>query len=136
MTLLEEINGLTWFNEVNKLKSILRRLLGFERPYKVYTAILSQTGTGTPTATVLENTLGFTPTLSRTATGVYYVTSNGAFLEEKTVVFITTKSANLVLGATSKDVSPDSIIITQKSNVDNTPTDTLVLVAIEIRIYN
>ena len=31
---------------------------GVERPYKVYTALLTQTGTDAPVATVLENTLG------------------------------------------------------------------------------
>lgn len=30
-------------------------------PYKVYTALLTQTGTDAPVATVLENTLGGTP---------------------------------------------------------------------------
>ena len=105
-TLLEEINDLTWWNEINKLKNILKRLIstfisdaptdgntyarkdaewveqtassGIEsitgdfvnntdplnpiiedpRPYKVYTALLSQSGTNAPTAIVLENTLG------------------------------------------------------------------------------
>ena len=33
-------------------------------PYKVYTALLTQTGTNAPVATVLENTLGGTPVWS------------------------------------------------------------------------
>lgn len=40
-------------------------------PYKVYTALLTQTGTSAPVATVLENTLGVTPVWSYLSTGVY-----------------------------------------------------------------
>lgn len=42
------------------------------RPYKVYTALLSQTGTNAPTALVLENTLGVTLTWARNGVGKYY----------------------------------------------------------------
>ena len=41
-------------------------------PYKVYTALLTQTGTTDPVATVLENTLGFNINITRTA-GIPYV---------------------------------------------------------------
>lgn len=45
-----------------------------QRPYKVYTAFLDQSTTGNPTATILENTLGYVPTWTRTSAGLY--TSN------------------------------------------------------------
>lgn len=42
------------------------------RPYKVYTALLNQTGTSAPTVTILENTLGVNITWSYNSTGNYY----------------------------------------------------------------
>ena len=52
------------------------------RPYKVYTALLTQTGTDAPVATVLENTLGGTLVWSRRNVGQYAVTLVGAFVDE------------------------------------------------------
>ena len=46
------------------------------RPYKVYTALLTQTGTNAPVATVLENTLGVTITLHYAAPGQYFLTAD------------------------------------------------------------
>ena len=45
----------------------------------VYDAQITQTGTGEPTATVGENTLGGTVVWTRSATGVYHGTLAGAF---------------------------------------------------------
>lgn len=39
--------------------------------YKIYRALLSQSGAGAPTATVLENTLGEVPSFSYSGTGLY-----------------------------------------------------------------
>ena len=44
-----------------------------------YKALITQTGTGAPTATVLHNTLGGTPTWARTSAGIYTLTLTGAF---------------------------------------------------------
>lgn len=41
--------------------------------YTIYRALLTQSGTNAPVATVLENTLGFTPTWDRSAPGIYYI---------------------------------------------------------------
>lgn len=57
---------------------------GDSRPYKVYTALLKQSGTNPPIATVLENTLGFLPTWIREGSGIYYI--NESFDIIKTVV--------------------------------------------------
>lgn len=43
----------------------------YVRPYDVYTALLTQTGTDAPVATVLENTLEFTPTWNYFESGKY-----------------------------------------------------------------
>ena len=53
--------------------------------YKVWTALLSQTASNVPTATVLENTLGETITFRRTSAGIYTIDSAlGQFDREKT----------------------------------------------------
>lgn len=51
---------------------------------KIYRALLSQTGTSAPTATVLENSLGGTVTYARTDFGLYTATLTGAFVVNKT----------------------------------------------------
>lgn len=61
-------------------------LIGTARTYKVYTALLTQTGTNAPVATVLENTLGGTVVLSRDSAGDYRATLAGAFTSGKTFV--------------------------------------------------
>ena len=53
------------------------------RPYKVYVANITQTGTDAPVATILENTLGVTPTWSRFGPGDYRLTSTGLFVSNK-----------------------------------------------------
>jgi len=55
--------------------------------YDVYTAILTQTGTSAPTATVLENTLGGTVVWTYDAEGSYIGTLTGAFTADKTAIF-------------------------------------------------
>ncbi len=50
---------------------------------KVYRALLTQSGTNPPVATVLENTLGGTPVWSRVAAGLYKLTLAGAFTVNK-----------------------------------------------------
>lgn len=55
---------------------------------KKYTALISQSGTSAPTATVLENTLGGTVVWTRTSTGIYVGTLTGAFAASKTVALM------------------------------------------------
>lgn len=54
--------------------------------YKVYTALLTQSGTDAPTATVLQNTLGGTVIWTRDSQGTYYGTLSGAFTTGKTFI--------------------------------------------------
>ena len=55
---------------------------------KVYRALLSQTGTDAPVATVLENTLGGVPLWEYDSTGNYNATLVGAFTDGKTCLSI------------------------------------------------
>lgn len=78
--------------------------------YQVYTALLSQTGTSAPTATVLENTLGVTPTFGYGSVGNYTITIAGEFNEAKT--FYTLQQAN--------DAWNGSVV---RSSIDLDPAD-------------
>ena len=56
--------------------------------YTVYTALLTQTGTAAPVATILKNNTGATFTWARTSSGTYTITASGnAFINNKTIVF-------------------------------------------------
>jgi|694.fasta_scaffold09927_39 hypothetical protein len=96
------------------------------RPYKVYTALLTQTGINPPVATVLENTLGFIPTYSYNGTGNYSINSSSGFTSDKTVVFITSESTDIIY---STQVSSSEIIIGGVSD------DLMSKTSIEIRVY-
>jgi hypothetical protein len=98
------------------------------RPYKVYTALLSQSGTNAPVATVLENTLGGVPTYQRNTQGAYQLTLSNAFINLKTVLFITDSSASQLRIYRSSA----SVINIEMSTGDNT----LLNNTIEIRVYN
>jgi hypothetical protein len=105
------------------------------RPYKVYSALLTQIGLDAPTAVVLENTLGEI-VWTFDANGSYFATLIGAFVENKTFFLITPNS----------DVIDNSIFTIQYNNSDffvvNTGDGTsylnglLVNTSIEIRVYN
>lgn len=108
------------------------------RPYKVYTALISQSGTNAPTVIVLENTFDGAISWSRNAPGSYFGHLMGAFIENKTF-FITTKQAN-GFGDGGDDIHmsriSDNVIqlitISQGSTTDNV----INKASIEIRVYN
>jgi hypothetical protein len=56
--------------------------------YLEYVALLTQTGTNAPVATILNNTLGVVPVWSYIATGIYPLTYTNSFPTGKTVIFL------------------------------------------------
>lgn len=69
------------------IRSLLRRILELVSPAKVYFAMLTQTSTGAPVPTVLENTLDAGISFTRSNEGEYGITSPaGAFSTNKTQV--------------------------------------------------
>jgi hypothetical protein len=70
-----------------KLERMLTELYGLVSPAgtKVYRALLTQTGTDAPVATVLENTLGASVVWTRDDVGAYRATLAGAFPAAKTI---------------------------------------------------
>lgn len=101
------------------------------RPYKVYTALLSQSGTSAPTATVLENTLGGTVVWTRSGIGSYQATLTGSvYTSSKTVVFATIGlNKNLVINGARVSDSVVSIMA-GTGELDSTN------MSIEIKVYN
>ena len=86
---------------------------------KVYRALLSQTGTNAPVATVLENTLG-NIVWTRDSAGTYFGTLTGAFLENKTFtpIFINNSGLSQVIYVSRLT---DSIIQVVSSEGDDGP---------------
>lgn len=103
------------------------------KPYKTYVALLTQTNTSAPTATILENTLGGTITWSYLNPGQYQGTLTGAFTLNKTVVFLTGPQGQAgIMGAAQ---SLNSVSISVRA-ITGGGTDGILLNApIEIRVY-
>ena len=101
--------------------------------YKKYVALMTQSGTGAPTATILENTLGGTLVWTRDSSGTYIGTLVGAFpVQTKVGGFCGTYN----LGSAEiayKDA--DSIYLLASVN-DIADDDCLLNTLIEIRVYN
>lgn len=96
--------------------------------YTVYTALLTQSGTAAPVATVLENTTGATIAWTRTGSGVYVGTiSSALFAANKTVVFVNTGG-----GGTAAKWTRTS---TTALSVDSTTDGIFIAGSLEIRIY-
>lgn len=108
------------------------------RPYKVYTALLSQSGTSAPTATVLENTLGGTIVWTRSNTGQYVGTLTGAFTDQKTIIFVNRSNPS----ATAFDTNMAANVININTVGYTTFSNSAYVdgqtnsASIEIRVYN
>lgn len=103
--------------------------------YKVYTALVNQTGTNEPVVTVLENTLGMPLGISRVGVGNYnFNNGNGPFSYGKTVCFIQgshdgdTSSAVIMEKLYRIDSETVRIVVPYDSVLNNT--------SIEIRVYD
>ena len=107
---------------------------GGTAPYKVYTALLTQSGTNAPVATVLENTLGNID-WSRRFRGTYEAALIGAFPENKTTIQII---ANTGQGYTTNSgvVNKNLVEISTSNELDITADNVLENTPIEIRVYN
>ncbi len=109
--------------------------------YNVYTAILTQSGTDAPVATVLENTLSGPLGWSYSSTGIYRATLAGEFSNSnKVVVFINQAGGFYALGSGSTiftnayvyDNDQIEVITTLDSSLSN---GMWLVTPIEIRVY-
>jgi hypothetical protein len=123
-----------------QMRPLLTAMLDYSKPYKVYTALLNQTGTDAPVATVLENTLGGTVVWGYTVTGEYTATLSGAFTLNKTFIFMgnTFDSVNSTLMLTGiLALNADGFQLNTARIDDGLLVDNQLLnTAIEIRVYD
>jgi hypothetical protein len=105
-------------------------------PYKVYSALISQSGTSAPTLVVLQNTLGDTITPLYNSVGNYTLRLDALNLFTSTKTFILLNSSyntNAYLGIVRGDDSQLLVNATfNGSNSNNVISDA----SIEIRVYN
>jgi hypothetical protein len=101
--------------------------------YLVYTALLNQSGTDAPVATVLENTLGSLGVWTRNGIGDYKMTAAGiSFSAPKTAITLG-QTGTLIFTQYIDDTQINIITLTQdgQSNADSWLSDTMI----EIRVY-
>lgn len=104
-------------------------------PYLVYTALLAQAGTGAPTATILQNTLGATIVWTRANTGLYTATaSSSVFSANKVVIFITLFSSTS--GQTGGARTGGTTLGISTATSAGVNADSILNASIEIRIYS
>jgi len=119
---------------LSALKSMLDLMADEQRPYKVYTALLSQSGTDIPSAVVLENSLG-TIAFVRGDVGVYSITSTGLFVTDKTfILFKNPPNQDAAEAVECWRIDADTLRL--QTSDGGTPADAiLVQTSIEIRVY-
>ena len=106
------------------------------RPYKSYTALLTQEEEDAPVATILENTLGVDIVWTRLSTGFYRATpSESIFLENKTFHFVNSNNQGLAFEVASllNDTDDWRIQVIDDGEVVDSSLQNL---PVEIRVYN
>ena len=114
--------------------------------YKVYTALLTQSGTDAPVATVLENTLGYNITWGYSNVGVYTAIGLPNTFEDDKFAFIQgagNSSSLASLWAYNIAGPPNNTLILECYDLGNVGSgsfdlkdDILINQFIEIRVYN
>lgn len=104
------------------------------RAIRIYTALISQTGTAAPTAKILKNDLTGPIIWARTDVGTYTATLPNTFTTDKTYVNITNNFSDPDTAINVDSIEPNTITIetylletTEDGWFNDTP--------IEIRIY-
>jgi hypothetical protein len=122
------------------IESIAPLITQFNLGYTVYTALITQTGTAAPVATVLQNTTGGTIVWTRPSNpgvGRYVATISGAsYTANKTVVIVTSggNSDMILRPVVSSTTTVDWYNI---DSSDNAVSDTIsATTTVEIRIYS
>lgn len=125
-------NGIT---KKTTVQSIANLTISDSLPYYKYVALLTQTDTFPPVATVLENNIG-NITWTRTATGHYYGNLTGAFISNKTFVVMgipSNANNNTIINRSSIDT--DKIDFWTLDIGGLSADDALLETGIEIRVY-
>lgn len=128
-----------YFTKINEIIDYLNNLVSYSPSYKVYTALLTQTGTDAPIARILQNTLGNIK-FSYEGIGYYKINSVSLFIEDKTFVTIgsvTDMGDFFIAGGVQVNIiNASEINISTNSSTSNPSNDCLVKTTIEIRVYS
>ena len=104
--------------------------------YLVYSAILNQTGTNNPVATVFENTLGGTVVWTRVSEGYYIGTLAGAFPSDKTfILYSSIFDVGSLLPALPNISGQINVIEITLATSEGTKDGLLNNTSIEVRVY-
>lgn len=114
--------------------------------YTVYTALLAQTGTDTPVATVLKNTLGGLPVWAYVSPGNYTITLSGAFPDAGKVwavvgnvarenINLAYQDANSIAMYVERITASVAALDTEYELIYTPVDDVFVNLPIEIRVY-
>lgn len=110
-------------------------ILNDPRPYKVFTALLEQTGTADPVVNVLENTIG-TILVIRSGVGDYKLKSSGLFTLSKTTCMLNPGRFYQYLQSVTISDSSTINFNTYAITSGNPASDgALYLTPIEVRVY-
>lgn len=131
-----------WSTESKLLWQILQKLIrltgvifNIKPKYKVYTALLTQSGTNDPVAIVLENTLGDI-VWTRAGQGYYIGTLPNSFIENKTGFIIQPPSNINETGYFETNaVTTNTVEFTYTKRDAGSADDVLLNTLIEIRVY-
>ena len=115
----------------------LASYLNLDPAYSYYTALLTQTSTNAPVATLLSSNLTGTFTWARAGEGVYTLTASAAtFTSGKTAVFLNCGSTRAVITTWTRT---SDFVITIKTEISDDPGQGydggLTNASIDIRIY-
>lgn len=138
-------NNRVWNYLSSTLQEFAEILQPYSKNYRVYIAVINQSGTDAPVATVLENTLGGEVTFQRLTDGVYRM--DMPFSEWGNLSKIWQPTLSVVSGTRWLDYQPEQDSSANWVNITNyltssvfsgtyTPIDGIYNTPIEIRIYN
>lgn len=103
--------------------------------YLVYSAIISQSGSDAPVATVLENTLGGTPVWTRWSAGEYYMTLTDGLTNDKTWVMLAPPHSTPTVVHRALHQQDNSAIAFYTTQSGNPIDDCFFLTSVEVRVY-
>lgn len=105
----------------------------YNTPVSYYKARIDPQGTGAPLATIMQNTLGFTPTWTRVGTGDYRATHTSGFPSDKVFCTGVGEASNgdsfIVIGS---DSEPDFIYVHSFDNTGAQSDDLPFFISFEI----
>jgi len=102
--------------------------------YKVYTALLTQSGTNAPVATILENTLSGTVTFEYTGPGLYNAVLVGEFTVGKTTAMLWGGTSSQLFKAAP--FSYDRVLLVTYNTSGIVANDQMGITTLEIKVYN